>query len=126
MLGPDAQCGGWIPNDGRWHIAVPRTGHRICARVLCRNRYGSSLIVSTTTDTSIAYVSVATGTSFDKEFPYDESLKNIALYVLYLLVPLVLIVAFFVLESVLVLGLLQETRPMGMIPLSYVDALLTS
>jgi len=65
-----------------------------------------------------AYVSVATGTQFHDEFPKDDSSKNIALYVLYLLIPLVLIVAFFVLESILVLGLLQETRPMVLLSVS--------
>lgn len=43
-----------------------------------------------------------------------DSLKHIPLYTLYLLLPLLLIVIFFVLESVLVIGILQETKPMGM------------
>ncbi|ROT39388.1 chitin synthase export chaperone [Sodiomyces alkalinus F11] len=38
--------------------------------------------------------------------------RNIALYVLYQLVPLVFLVAFFVLETILVLRILGETRPM--------------
>lgn len=38
--------------------------------------------------------------------------RNIALYVLYQLVPLVFLVAFFVLETILVLRVLGETRPM--------------
>lgn len=38
--------------------------------------------------------------------------RHIALYVLYQLVPLIFLVAFFVLEAVLVLRILGETRPM--------------
>ncbi|KAL2755158.1 hypothetical protein ACRALDRAFT_1077241 [Sodiomyces alcalophilus JCM 7366] len=38
--------------------------------------------------------------------------RNIALYVLYQLAPLVFLVAFFVLEAILVLRILGETRPM--------------
>ncbi|CAM1503984.1 Fc.00g015750.m01.CDS01 [Cosmosporella sp. VM-42] len=48
---------------------------------------------------------------------WDDSLdgpkhRNIALYVLYQLVPLIFIVAFYVLETILVLRVLGETRPM--------------
>lgn len=38
--------------------------------------------------------------------------RNIALYVLYQLAPLIFLVAFFVLEAILVLRILGETRPM--------------
>lgn len=38
--------------------------------------------------------------------------RHIALYVLYQLAPLIFIVAFFVLEAILVLRVLQETKPM--------------
>ncbi|KLU81669.1 hypothetical protein MAPG_00754 [Magnaporthiopsis poae ATCC 64411] len=43
---------------------------------------------------------------------YDLPNKHIALYVLYQLAPLIFIVAFFVLEAILVLRVLQETKPM--------------
>ncbi|KAH8842450.1 hypothetical protein MCOR27_008172 [Pyricularia oryzae] len=41
-----------------------------------------------------------------------EDYHHIALYVLYQLAPLIFIVAFFVLEAILVLRVLQETKPM--------------
>lgn len=43
---------------------------------------------------------------------YDSPNRNIALYVLYQLVPLIFLVAFYVLETILVLRVLGETRPM--------------
>lgn len=43
---------------------------------------------------------------------YDLPNRNIALYVLYQLVPLIFLVAFYVLETILVLRVLGETRPM--------------
>jgi hypothetical protein len=43
---------------------------------------------------------------------YEPPYRHIALYVLYQLVPLIFIVAFFVLESVLVIRILGEIRPM--------------
>lgn len=43
---------------------------------------------------------------------YDLPNRHIALYVLYQLVPLIFLVAFVVLEAVLVLRILGETRPM--------------
>lgn len=44
---------------------------------------------------------------------YDgPEFRNIALYVLYQLIPLIFLVAFFVLETILVLRVLGETRPM--------------
>jgi hypothetical protein len=43
---------------------------------------------------------------------YELPNRNIALYVLYQLIPLIFLVAFFVLESVLVLRILGEIRPM--------------
>lgn len=44
---------------------------------------------------------------------YDPPNRHIALYVLYQLVPLIFIVAFFVLEAILVLRVLGEKRPMA-------------
>jgi len=60
------------------------------------------------------YITLDTGfrwTGFwdDSYFPPN---RHIALYVLYQLVPLIFLVAFFVLEAVLVLRILGETRPM--------------
>lgn len=63
----------------------------------------------------VTYVAVDTGVNYSGEFAVTDpnELKNYALYVLYLLFPLLMVVAFFILESVLVLGVLKETRPMG-------------
>ncbi|KAL1955016.1 hypothetical protein VTO42DRAFT_369 [Malbranchea cinnamomea] len=59
---------------------------------------------------------IALDTAFSWTDYFDSSLggqnRNVWLYVLYLLVPLVCIVGFFVLESILVLRILGETRPM--------------
>lgn len=44
---------------------------------------------------------------------YEAPNRHIALYVLYQLVPLIFIVAFFVLEAILVLRVLGEVRPMA-------------
>lgn len=43
---------------------------------------------------------------------YDSPFRHIALYVLYQLIPLIFLVAFYVLETILVLRVLGETRPM--------------
>lgn len=61
------------------------------------------------------YIALDTGLGFTNEFKssYDgPNYRNIALYVLYQLAPLVFLVAFYVLESILVLRVLGETRPM--------------
>ncbi|KAI9850590.1 MAG: hypothetical protein M1824_003209 [Vezdaea acicularis] len=61
------------------------------------------------------YIALDTGFSWTGHF--DPSLndpnRNIGLYVLYLLAPLVFIFLFFVLETVLVLRVLGERRPVG-------------
>ncbi|KAI1953985.1 hypothetical protein LOZ57_000327 [Ophidiomyces ophidiicola] len=71
--------------------------------------------------TSAAVLFVGTGyisldTSFSWTGHFDPSLsgdnKNIGLYVLYLLFPLICLVGFFVLESILVIRVLGEKRPM--------------
>lgn len=61
-----------------------------------------------------AYIALDTGFNFTEFWTnsYDEPNRHIALYVLYQLVPLIFIVAFYVLETVLVLRVLGETRPM--------------
>ena len=60
------------------------------------------------------YIALDTGLSWtgywDSSCSGDN--RNIALYVLYQLVPLVLLVAYFVLEAILVVRILGETRPM--------------
>jgi len=43
---------------------------------------------------------------------YDQPNRHLWLYVLYQLLPLIFLVAFFVLEAILVLRVLGETRPM--------------
>lgn len=60
------------------------------------------------------YIALDTGLSWTGfwDSSYQLPNRNIALYVLYQLVPLIFIVAFFVLETVLVLRILGELRPM--------------
>ncbi|KAI8955890.1 chitin synthase III catalytic subunit [Xylaria longipes] len=60
------------------------------------------------------YITLDTGFDWTGEFKssYDPPNRNIALYVLYQLVPLIFLVAFYVLEAVLVLRVLGEVRPM--------------
>ncbi|KAK4243738.1 chitin synthase III catalytic subunit [Corynascus novoguineensis] len=62
----------------------------------------------------VGYIALDTGFSFTGywDSSYDGSNRNIALYVLYLLIPLLWIVLYFVLETILVLRVLGETRPM--------------
>lgn len=47
-----------------------------------------------------------------------DDLKHIPLYILYLLFPLICIAGFFILETVLVLHVLRETRPMILLSIS--------
>jgi hypothetical protein len=60
------------------------------------------------------YIALDTAFDWTGEFATDPSnhYRNIALYVLYQLFPLVLLVAFFILEAVLVIRVLGEFRPM--------------
>ncbi|KAI0433260.1 chitin synthase III catalytic subunit [Xylaria sp. FL1042] len=60
------------------------------------------------------YITLDTGFNWTGEFEssYSAPNRNIALYVLYQLVPLIFIVAFYVLEAFLVLRVLGEIRPM--------------
>lgn len=60
------------------------------------------------------YIALDTGLQFTGfwDDSYDLPNRHIALYVLYQLLPLVLLVAFFVLETILVIRVLGETRPM--------------
>ena len=60
------------------------------------------------------YIALDTGLKFTGfwDDSYDPPNRNIALYVLYQLVPLIFLVAFYVLETILVLRVLGETRPM--------------
>ncbi|PLB45417.1 hypothetical protein P170DRAFT_243463 [Aspergillus steynii IBT 23096] len=60
------------------------------------------------------YIALDTGFNWTGEFAPNESTgyRNIALYVLYQLFPLVCLVLFFVLETVLVIRVLGEFRPM--------------
>ncbi|UNI19949.1 hypothetical protein JDV02_006091 [Purpureocillium takamizusanense] len=60
------------------------------------------------------YIALDTGFSWTGfwDSSYQLPNKNIALYVLYQLVPLIFLVAFFVLETILVLRVLGEVRPM--------------
>jgi hypothetical protein len=86
---------------------------------------GTALSIALTAGSGLAfligvgYIAIDTGfgsPSGELEVSNYENLKHYPLYVLYLLFPLILIVAFFLLESVLVLGVLQETKPMGKPP----------
>ncbi|KAI0536906.1 chitin synthase III catalytic subunit [Xylaria digitata] len=60
------------------------------------------------------YITLDTGFGWTGEFEssYGPENRNIALYVLYQLVPLIFLVAFYVLEAILVLRVLGEVRPM--------------
>ncbi|KAH6983067.1 chitin synthase III catalytic subunit [Ilyonectria sp. MPI-CAGE-AT-0026] len=60
------------------------------------------------------YIALDTGLQFTDywDSSYRSPNRNIALYVMYQLVPLILLVAFFVLEAILVIRVLGETRPM--------------
>lgn len=62
------------------------------------------------------YITLDTAFSWTGHFDssYHGHNRNIALYVLYQLFPLVCLVFFYVLESVLVLRVLGETKPMSM------------
>lgn len=60
------------------------------------------------------YVAVDTGFNYTGTFTKDpDSIKNYALYVLYLLFPLIMIAAYVILESVLVIKVLGEKIPMS-------------
>ncbi|KAI1825116.1 chitin synthase III catalytic subunit [Xylaria intraflava] len=60
------------------------------------------------------YITLDTGLNWTGEFEssYEPPNRNIALYVLYQLVPLIFLVAFYILEGILVLRILGELRPM--------------
>lgn len=60
------------------------------------------------------YIALDTGLSFTGFWDSSYALpnRNLALYVLYQLVPLIFIVAFYVLEAILVIRILGEMRPM--------------
>lgn len=61
------------------------------------------------------YIALDTGFSWTHHFDGSLESPNLsyALYTLYLLVPLVFLVVFFILESVLILRVLGEVRPMS-------------
>ena len=69
---------------------------------------GAALLIGT------GYIGLDTGLKWTGFWnsSYDLPNKHTALYVLYQLVPLIFLVAFFVLETILVLRVLGETRPM--------------
>ncbi|KAI0875397.1 chitin synthase III catalytic subunit [Hypoxylon argillaceum] len=60
------------------------------------------------------YITLDTGFNWTGEFAssYNSPNRNIAIYVLYQLVPLIFLVAFYVLEAILVLRILGEVKPM--------------
>ena len=60
------------------------------------------------------YIALDTGFQFTGYWDdsYQEPNRHIALYVLYQLVPLIFLVAFYVLETILVLRVLGEKKPM--------------
>ncbi|KAK8133975.1 chitin synthase III catalytic subunit domain-containing protein [Apiospora sp. TS-2023a] len=72
---------------------------------------GAVLLVGT------GYIALDTGYNwtgtFESSWDVAGGNRNIALYVLYQLAPLVFLVAFFVLEAILVLRVLGEVRPMA-------------
>lgn len=66
------------------------------------------------------YIALDTGFSWTSHFvrSLTEPNRNVGLYVLYQLAPLIFLFAFFVLETILVLKVLGEKKPMGMFTLS--------
>lgn len=60
------------------------------------------------------YIALDTGLSWTGfwDDSYDAPNRNIAIYVLYQLFPLVCLVAYFVLEAILVIRILRELRPL--------------
>ena len=61
------------------------------------------------------YISLDTAFGYSGHFPSNPNNdRNIGLYVLYQLAPLISLAAFFVLETILVLRVLGEKRPMCM------------
>ena len=74
------------------------------------------LIVVTAAALFIGTGFIALDTAFEFTNQWKDSLeppnRHIALYVLYQLMPLIFLVAFYVLEAILVLRILGETRPM--------------
>ncbi|KAL0637610.1 hypothetical protein Q9L58_003334 [Maublancomyces gigas] len=61
-----------------------------------------------------AYIALDTGFNYTGTFEVTNAypFKNYALYIMYLLFPLIMIVAYFILESVLVIKVLGEMLPM--------------
>ncbi len=62
----------------------------------------------------VGYIALDTGFHFTNfwDSSFGGNNRHLSLYVLYLLLPLLAIVLYFVLETVLVLRILGETRPM--------------
>ncbi|KAF3918895.1 hypothetical protein ABW20_dc0104577 [Dactylellina cionopaga] len=58
------------------------------------------------------YIALDTGFGYTDQFRPDDDYKNYGLYVLYFLFPLICLVGYFILEGILVLRVLGETRPM--------------
>lgn len=75
---------------------------------------GLALISAAALLVGTGYVALDTGFSWTGfwDDSYSAPNRNIALYVLYQLVPLIFLVAFYVLETILVLRVLGEIRPM--------------
>ncbi|KAK3899937.1 chitin synthase III catalytic subunit [Staphylotrichum tortipilum] len=71
---------------------------------------GSALVILI----GVGYIALDTGFKFTGywDSSLSEQNRHLALYVLYLLLPLLALVLYFVLETVLVLRILGETRPM--------------
>lgn len=79
--------------------------------------FGSGLVFFIGT----GYIALDTAFDWTGEFATNDSngFRNIALYVLYQLFPLICLVAFFLLEAFLVLRVLGEFRPMSTTSLCY-------
>jgi len=75
---------------------------------------GLCLITAAALFVGTGYIALDTGFDFTGywEDSYTGDNRHIALYVLYQLVPLIFLVAFYVFEAILVLRVLGETRPM--------------
>ncbi len=95
---PHVERRGGLPDHRRRHARLAGPDHRLGPRAADRHGY------------------IALDTGFQWTHHFDSSYlfpnRHIALYVLYQLAPLVFLVAFYVLEAILVLHVLGERRPM--------------
>ena len=68
----------------------------------------------------VGYIAADTAFAWTSEFQSSnpDSLRNVALYILYLLFPLICLVAYYLLSTYIVIRILGERRPLIMLTLS--------